>query len=130
MAPHHPNSFFGWVDLLTATPGLVLLHGSTPHGHLESRDGHKRWSSAAVDRWAVHNNPQSVDPIEQSRIEKKISKCQVLSFCSLKITLSTQNSFLFFKYPNFAIWIESGLNWSGWWYIHSLMNREKFEFFA
>lgn len=38
--------------------------------------------------------------------------------------------FLFFKYPIFVIWIKSGLNWSGWWYIHSLMNREKFEFFA
>lgn len=83
--------------ILTATPGLALLHGKTPHAHLESRDGHERWCSAAVDRWAVHNNPQSVDPFEQSRIDKKISKCQVSSFCSLKITLSTQSSFFIFQ---------------------------------
>lgn len=89
----------------TPTPflgGLIysLLHlawrcctVSPPHAHLESRDGHKRWCSAAVYRWAVHNNPQSVDPIEQSRIEKNQ---QVSSLISLFIEDHFVNPIQFF----------------------------------
>lgn len=103
----HPNSCFGWVDLLTATLGLALLHGITPHAHLESRDGQKRWCSAAVDRLAVHNNPQSVDPIEKSRIEKKNK--QVSSLISLFIEDHFVNLIQFFYFSNILILL-SGLS--------------------
>lgn len=62
VAPEHPTP--SWCGLIYSLQHLAwcCCKVAPPRAYLESLVGHKRWCIAAVDRWAVHNNPQSVGP--------------------------------------------------------------------
>lgn len=106
MAPHHPNSFFGWVDLLTATPGLALLHGNTPMRILKAGMGTR--GSAVRQLIGGQFTTTHIWWIPLSKAELKKNQ-QVSSLISLFIEDHIVNLKQFFYFTNMPFLL-SGLS--------------------